>query len=342
MNTLTSHLLNFEKLGTFFRTLKKDKKKYQQFLVSIRKTQPLNSWFTPAYVSYAFKIWGETLTKKNLERWVSAYTFHEKKPKKVGIVLPSNIPLVGLHDLFCILISGNIAYVKMSTKDSFLMLFVADLLFSIDSHYKKQLFFISSNFKSLDAIIATGNNNTARYFEYYFSKYPNIIRKNRSSVAILKGNETAAEIKKLCIDITCYFGLGCRNVSKLYLPKDYDLNIIFKALYNYRHFMEHSQYMSNYDYYKALYIMNNEKITANGFFILKKDENITPPIATLFYEEYSQLKQLEKKIKLKRENIQCVVSKNVFSKSISFGETQKPKLWDYADGVDTLNFLLTL
>jgi len=343
MNKLTSHLLNFEKLGVFFSNFEKDKKKHQQLLECITKTQPLNSWFTPSNVFYAFKIWGQTLTKENLEHWASKYRFYEKKPKKIGIVLPSNIPLVGLHDLFCILLSGNIATIKMSTNDPFLMPFVADLLFSIDSNYKNKIFFTPSNFKSPDAIIATGNNNTARYFEYYFSKYPHIIRKNRNSIAILNGQETANEIKKLCIDITCYFGLGCRNISKLYLPKNYDLNIIFKALYDYKYFMSHTQYMNNYDYYKAFYIMNNEKVVENGFFILKKDKKISPPIATLFYEEYSQLKQLKEKIELEQENIQCIVgAKNLFLKNTPFGETQKPKLWDYSDGIDTLDFLLNI
>jgi len=195
---------------------------------------------------------------------------------------------------------------------------------------------------NFDAVIATGSNNTTRYFEHYFGKYPNIIRNNRNSVAILTGNETQKELEKLGDDIFQYFGLGCRSVSKIFVPKDYNFDSLFNALYKFKDIINYKKYENNYDYNKAVYLMSLFKLQENGFIMLKEDKNYASPIATLFYEYYDSFDNLILKLELESEQIQCIVSNKNTSNFVKFGETQQPKLWDYADGIDTLNFLLTI
>lgn len=306
-----------------------------------------NGWFTESNVRFAIRSIAEMLQAEKLEKWIAKYNFPQlnKSPKKVGLVLAGNIPLVGFHDFLSVLISGNIAIVKLSSDDKLLLPFVFKILVSLDARFSEQVIFTENRLNDCEAVIATGSGNTARYFEYYFSKVPHIIRKNRNSVAVLDGNETKDELEKLGEDIFSYFGLGCRNVSKLYIPEGYDLTLFFNAIYSYRETINHNKYANNFDYNRAVYLMGKDKegLLENGFLFLVKSEEFSSPVAVLFYEYYKDEKVLSTKLKAAKEKIQCIVSHAAFiDTKVKFGSTQKPELWDYADNVDTLQFLLEL
>ncbi len=250
--------------------------------------------------------------------------------------MAGNIPLVGFHDFLSVLISGHKVLVKQSSNDKQLLPVIAGFLMNIAPEFENRIRFTEERLTDFDAVIATGSNNTAGYFEYYFKGKPNIIRKNRNSVAILTGKESKEELEALGEDVFRYFGLGCRNVSKLYVPKEYDFESFFKAMYPWHTLLNSAKYANNYDYNKAVYLMSEFKLLENGFLILKEDESFGSPIATLFYEEYEDKKELQEKLEQNKENLQCVVGTKA---DVDFGQTQHPKLWDYADGVDTLKFL---
>lgn len=346
---LYTHINAFEALGIYINNIASD---YENFLknnkVSNEASQLLeiakqhNGWFTSENILLALRNWSEALSKANLLQWTSAYQFPDKSPKTVAIIMAGNIPLVGFHDFLSVLISGNKALVKQSSNDAVLLPFLSEFLIKYEPEFRNRIHFSDANLKDFDAVIATGSNNTARHFAYYFGKYPNIIRHNRNSVAILTGNETLEELKNLCRDIFTYFGLGCRNVSKIYVPKNYDFELFFKACYEWKEIIHNHKYINNYDYNKAVYLMDNLPLLDNEFLILKEDSQLSSPIAVLFYEYYDSLPQLRRHLQTISEDIQCVVSSNLDSGDVHFGETQKPKLWDYADNVDTLAFLLQL
>ena len=304
-----------------------------------------NGWFTLENILFSLEQWSEALTAANLQKWVSSYNFSEAAPKTVGLVMAGNIPLVGFHDLICVLVTGNRALVKQSSNDQLLLPVIAEYLKTIAPEWQDRITFLKNSSEGIskmtdfDAVIATGSNNTARYFEYYFSGKPSIIRKNRNSVAVLTGEETPEELALLGEDIFRYYGLGCRNVSKLYVPENYDFNRFFEAIYSWNPIINQSKYANNYDYNKAVYLMSMFKLLENGFLILKEDKSFGSPIATLFYETYSSFEEVRKEIKTQEEKIQCVVSRDLFENEVPFGQTQHPKLWDYADNVDTLRFL---
>ncbi len=334
----SSHIKNLVALGDFFRNINLLNKKYQSLKQCIEQTEIQNPWFTKENILYSMKVWGETLTNEKIKEWVSSYNLSNQKSKKIGIIIPSNIPLVGLHDLLCVLITNHKAILKTSKEDSYLTAFIVKILCNIDKRYTQQIDIEKENFRDIDCVIATGSDNTGRYFDYYFGKYPNIIRKNRTSIAILNGKESKEELQNLCEDITRYFGLGCRNVSKLFVPKGYDFNLIFNELYLYKEISAHNKFRNNYEYNRTIYLLNKEKFLDNGFMLLKKENTLFPPIATLFYEEYETLEILQKQIQEQKNNIQCVVSKQ--ENHIPFGKTQHPELADYADTIDTLKFLI--
>ena len=298
-----------------------------------------NGWFTKENVLFSLEEWTKALTKNDLERWLKPYNFNEQKPKTVGIVMAGNIPLVGFHDFISILISGNKLLIKQSSNDQKLLPILADYLSTIEPQYKDQIEFTDGKFKNFDAVIATGSNNTARYFEYYFANRPSIIRKNRNSVAVLTGKESEVELQALGEDIFRYFGLGCRNVSKLYVPEGYEFDSFFKAMFPWANLMNNAKYANNYDYNKAVYLMSEFKLLDNGFFILKEEQSFGSPIGTLFYETYSDENTLKLTLEENKENLQCIVSKGLFKDETAYGQTQHPQLWDYADNVDTLKFL---
>lgn len=315
---------------------------FEKFKDLIALSQSHNGWFTTEQVYVAVQSWAEALTEENLNKWLSNYNFSELNPKTVGLILAGNIPLVGFHDFLSVLITGHKVLVKLSSNDQHLIKFLANYLISIEPKLSYYISFTEGKLENFDAIIATGSNNTARYFEFYFKDKPSIIRKNRNSVAVLNGMETHDDLVNLGEDIFRYFGLGCRNVSKLFVPKGYNFDAFFKAIYEYKDVIFYEKYSNNYDYNKAIFLMSNFKLLDNEFLTLKEDISHASPISSVFYEYYDNLVNLQIRLENEAEQIQCVVSNNLIPNSIPFGETQKPKLWDYADNVDTIEFLLSL
>jgi hypothetical protein len=232
--------------------------------------------------------------------------------------------------------------IKQSSNDQKLLPILANYLMAIEPGYKELIEFTEGRFTNFDAVIATGSNNTARYFEYYFAKRPSIIRKNRNSIAVLTGNETPEELQALGADVFRYFGLGCRNVSKLYVPEGYDFDLFFKAMFPWAELMNNAKFANNYDYNKAVYLMSEFKLLDNGFLILKEDKSFGSPIGTLFFETYADKNSLKITLEENKDNLQCIVAKGLLDEEIAFGQTQHPQLWDYADNIDTLKFLQQL
>ena len=317
--------------------------KTEQFNDIFDKAEQQNSWFTRANVIFAFKSWSDALSENNVKKWLSQYQLPQTtSPKKILIIMAGNLPLVGLHDLLCVLVTGHKAIVKLSSNDCVLLPYLITQMKTFAPEWTEAVTFTDDKVTEYDAVIATGSDNTARYFEYYFGKKPHIIRKNRHSVAVLTGKETPEELFALGKDIFLYYGLGCRSISKLFVPKGYDFNLLFQAIYPYKDIIQEQKYANNYDYNKAVYLMSLFQLLENGFLLLKEDEHYGSPIATLFYEYYTDVDSLKEKLTTDAEKIQCVVAHNFTTEEVDFGETQIPQLWDYADGVDTLNFLLKL
>lgn len=299
-----------------------------------------NGWFTKANVLFALKHWGGLLTEEKLKNWLEQYDLEKADQKTVAIIMAGNIPLVGFHDFLCALLLGNKVIVKLSSNDQMLLPFIADYLVDTEPALQRSVQFQEDRLENFDVIIATGSDNTARYFDYYFKDKPRIIRRNRTSVAVLTGQESPEMLTALGEDIFRYFGLGCRNVSKLYVPADYNFDAFFEALYRFKDIIALSKYANNYDYNKAVYLMSEFEILDNGFVMLKEDDSYGSPVATLFYEKYEALEDLKEQLNLKREALQCVVAQGVFPDEVPFGLTQCPHLEDYADGIDTVEFLL--
>lgn len=310
-----------------------------------------NPWFDEDCVLYALGAIGRSLSKEDLEQWLTSYSkkISPEKKKIVGVINAGNIPAVGFHDFLCVLMSGNIYHGKNSSDDSHLLPHIAALLKKIEPGFEEHINFVQ-RISNPDAVIATGSNNSARYFEYYFKKYPHIIRKNRNGVALLSGNETSEELRGLADDVFRYFGLGCRNVSKVFVPEDFELAKLFPAFESYSPISQHHRYMNNYNYQRVLLLMNKIPFLENGFVILRESEPLHSPISVLHYEHYKNASDVFEKLSAKSEEVQCVavgtdlLKKNPSEKLslVSFGQTQNPKLWDYADGVDTMEFLVTL
>ncbi len=297
-----------------------------------------NNWFTIENMRTALQAWSDQLTEIKVKKWLEAYQLAEKTPQKVTIIMAGNIPLVGLHDLLCVLATGNIANVKCSSDDQVLMKRAIEELGKLGF---ESFITISEDQipKGFDKVIATGSNNTNRYFEYYFRNKPALLRKNRNSVAVLTGNETPEDYKKLGGDIFTYFGLGCRNVSKLFVPAGFDFTLFFESLEHYNILLDHHKYANNYTYHKAIFLMNMTKHLDNGFLLVKSDDRMASPLGALFYQEYDKLEDVQTLLKEKAEEVQCVVSKIQENGWLPLGKAQSPELWDYADGVDTIAFL---
>ena len=348
---LQSEKINsFVALGKFLSQFKQGESKknttvlqneqfFESFIDLIHLSQSHNGWFTPEHVYYAVQSWSSALSQSNFNIWLKDFDIDAKQPKTVALILAGNIPLVGFHDFLSVLISGNKVLVKTSSNDQKLLPFLANYLIAIAPQWKDFITFTEGKLEGFDAVIATGSNNTARYFEYYFKDKPSIIRKSRNSIAILTGEETKEDLVNLGEDIFRYFGLGCRNVSKLYVPKDYDFAPFFEAIFIYKEVLEYEKYCNNYDYNKAVFLMSNFKLRDNGFLTLKEDTSMASPISSVFYEYYESASKLRETVMANQDFIQCIVSKNSFENSIPFGKTQTPELWDYADGINTLEFL---
>lgn len=332
--------MNLEKRITSISQLAKALNTGAQEVKDIAETAFLhNKWFTRDNTFRMMEnIRDQFLPGEKLEAWLSKYSLKEPHPQKtVGLIMAGNIPLVGFHDLLCVLLSGNKALIKLSSKDNILLPWLLEKLFETDEQWRSQIT-IAELLNGMEAAIATGSNNSSRYFHYYFSKFPHIIRKNRGSVAVLTGNESKEALQLLGNDIFSYFGLGCRNVSKLMVPEQYTFDFFFEAIEPFRKVIEHNKYKNNFDYNLTLLMMNKEPHFNNDFLMLREDERIVSPVAMLHYERYKNEDSLREKLAGKQEEIQCIAGE----KFIPFGKTQSPALWEYADHVDTLQFLNNL
>lgn len=303
-----------------------------------------NGWFTAQNVRFALiSIADKFLVAEKLEKWISAYPLKQVLPKKVGLILAGNIPMVGFHDILSVFISGHHASIKYSSKDKILIPFLLDLLAGIDPQ-TAEYFSAVENMKEIDAIIATGSDNTARYFEYYFRNHPHIIRKNRNSIAVFNGSESPDDINNLSHDMFRYFGLGCRNVAKLYVPLDFNPVHFLDHLTNPFEVQNHFKFSNNYVYNRTILLMKKSDHLDNGFILLKEDSDFHPPLSVIYYEKYKSMASLINIIEPIRDKIQIIISNDEIPclPTCTFGNSQQPELWDYADDVDTLQFLTNL
>lgn len=340
MMPLQQRINAFAKLGAHLGSLTSEISEDYNSLVNTANAQ--NGWFTEDNIKFALDSWSNALTEKNLRQWTSKYSFAEGTPKTIAIVMAGNIPLVGFHDFISVLISGNNVLAKMATSDTILLTYVTKQLIAIEPSFAAAITFTKEKLENFDAVIATGSNNTAKYFDHYFNKYPNIIRKNRNSVAVITGKETTAQMEALADDVFRYFGLGCRNVSKIYLPQEYDLDHFFNAMFSWKEVINNHKYMNNYDYNKAVYLMSDIKLLDNEFMLLKEDEGFSSPISVVMHERYTSLQEVQTKISNQSQHIQAIVADCGINNEIPFGIAQTPALWDYADAVDTLQFIIEL
>lgn len=330
-------IIAFKKLSQFLASPDED---FTDIIFSARNN---NAWFTEQEVKRSLNALSQMLSEEDLRNWFNDIHVTDV-PKKVGLILAGNIPLVGFQDVIAVLATGNIALIKLSSSDDKLLPAVLNQLCKIEPDLKQQIVYVE-RLKDFEAVIATGSNNTSRYFDYYFGKVPNIIRKNRTSVAVLTGKESKEDIAKLGHDLFDYFGLGCRNVSKIYFPEGYDVKNFFEPLEQYNDIINHFKYNNNYDYNKSIYLVNSAKHFDNGFLLLKEDTGSSSPLAVLYYESYSNLKDVETALNNNQENLQCVVANThlqIDTSILGFGESQHPRLWDYADNVNTIAFLNSL
>ncbi|MBI3503070.1 MAG: acyl-CoA reductase [Bacteroidetes bacterium] len=349
---LEKRIVAFAKLGEILR-----KKPEDNLLQAIHKAEKHNGWFTEENILLAINSIGEMLAEDKIRKWISSYSINHQPSTinhRIGVIMAGNIPLVGFHDFLCVLMSGNSCVGKLSSEDRFLLPAVSEIVIGIEPEFKNNILFVSSDSplpagrhgfrERTSAFIATGSNNSARYFEYYFSNFPHIIRKNRNAVAILDGKETKEDLQNLGEDIFQYFGLGCRNVSKVFIPQNYDLDKFFSAIIDFSDVIHHNKYYNNYTYYRSIYLLNKEKFFDNNFLLLKEDKRIASPVANLFYERYESKEELLKRLEKEKSTIQCIVAGRDFKSrpTVAFGQSQSPELWDYADGINTMEFLLNL
>lgn len=343
--TLNEHIEAFSELGKFLEQFfndsnTKDDEFSQRLATEIEAAVHYNGWFTKNNVRFSLQQWQLALTEDNLSAWLKNYDINTKAPKTIGLILAGNVPLVGFHDVLSVLVTGHNVLIKYSSNDQRLLPLLLEKLKAINSKYNEKIKTAKDQLKGFDAVIATGSNNTSRYFNYYFKNVPSIIRKNRHSVAILTGEESPEQIQLLANDIFRYYGLGCRNVSKLLVPEGYNFNTFFENIMNWSEVINDNKYANNYDYNKAVYLMSGANMLDNNFVLLKEDKGFSSPIGVLFQDSYNNLEELEEILAEEKDNLQCVVSNNLQPHHIYFGETQHPKLWDYADNIDTVEFLL--
>lgn len=313
------------------------------FSKSLGLSMDENAWFRKEDIFRSLYILGVSLNEEDLHRWAEMYSLgSQKDPKKVAVVMAGNIPAVGFHDFITVLMAGHHILAKLSSDDKYLIPAIADLMIQGEPGFADMISFTDETIKGFDAVIATGSNNTSRYFKQYFGNYPHIIRKNRNGLAVLTGDEDDETIESLGDDIFMYFGLGCRNVSKIFIPEDYKIEKLFEPLERFKNIADHHKYANNYDYNKSIFLVNGDDHYDNGFLLLKEETNLASPVAVVHYERYSELDNVNDFIDMEAENIQCIISDAPEVKNaIPPGTSQYPKLWDYADGVDTMKFLLS-
>lgn len=345
---LKARVDSFEMLGRQIRSLTDPGNPIRDagFISAVRKATAENPWFTEENILTSLRNISLALTREKIQKWLEPYfqrlsDKHAHFNKTIAVIMAGNIPAVGFHDFLCVLISGHRLLGRLSSQDSILIPFLAELLCKIDSKWKENIRFTRNQIEYFDALIATGNDNSSRYFDYYFRNYPNIIRKNRNSIAILTGHENPKELEGIADDCLLYFGLGCRSVSKIFVPPDYDFSAIGKAMEKYTHYLNHPKYHNNYIYNKSIYQVGQIPFQDHGFLLFKEDPELVSRIACIHYEYVQDIRKLETKIKEDRSKIQCVVAlPSTAYKSIAPGKAQQPELWDYADDVDTMEFLL--
>jgi hypothetical protein len=297
-----------------------------------------NGWFTQESIALALRSWAVALQPESLQKWASPYlqTTEQHAPKTTAIICAGNIPLVAFHDVLCTLLVGDTALIKLSSDDKRLLPAFLSLLARFYPPFAQSIHYAEGKLEGFDKVIATGSNNSSRYFSFYFKNYPHIIRKSRTSVAVLTGKESKEELHQLGHDIFDHFGLGCRNVSKLYLPEGYSLNTFFEGIYAFHPIVNHNKYANNYDYNKAVWLLNSEELLDNGFVLLKEDPALKAPTGSLYYSFYSSELELQRDLEKHKNEIQCIVGHSY----LPFGTAQAPGLSDYADGINTLQFLL--
>ena len=307
------------------------------------KARNENSWFTYDSCEMAFKGIATLLEPDGLSNFVAKYSIRtDENPKEIGLMLAGNIPAVGFHDILSVLLSGNKASIKLSSTDQVLIRWILNALIEIDQRVA-DFISIEEMLKGKDAYIATGSDNSSRYFDYYFSKYPHVIRRNRTSIAVLSGKESSEELQALGKDIFMYFGLGCRNVSKIFVRKEDDLHLLLDALAPYLSIADHHKYFNNYEYNKSIFLVNRDKHLDNGFVLLKESQELVSPIGVLYYELYSDQTDLEEKLSKVIDKTQCIVANSLVTKGvIPFGKAQFPMISDFSDQVDTMKFLTEL
>jgi len=310
---------------------------YDEFNALMGTLKHHNGWFTEEMIRKAIGNLGESLNKENLEQWCDQYTF-SKKPKTIAVIMAGNIPLVGFHDFLCVLLSGNRIMAKMSSEDDKLLPVLAEFLICFYPEVKDFISFSDRNMKGFDAVIATGSNSSFLHFEQYFSKYPHIFRKNRTSIAILDGTESESQLKALGDDIFDFFGRGCRSVSHLLLPRSFEINKVFEHIVHQGAVINNKKYGNNYDYNKAVHLMNQEKLLDNNFVLLKETKLLSSPLGMLYYHFYDDVDEINSYCEEHKDSIQCRVGAG----GLPFGTAQSPKLNDYADNVDTMQWLNSL
>lgn len=338
-------IVTVSKLGQFLRDIASDSPVdpmlsdlADEMKSAITRAFQFNGWFTVENIMHALKSWGNVLTEANLQEWRDREGgVREINRHRVGVVMAGNIPLVGLHDFLSVFLSGHFAMVKMSSDDDKLLPVLMKVLLRFDPLYEGD-WVVVDQLSDMGAVIATGSDNTARHFEYYFGKYPNIIRRNRTSVAVIDGTESEEELKALGADIYSYFGMGCRNISHILMPQDFDIQRFFGAMVDYSDVVNNNKYGNNYDYYRALFMLNQDDFLENGFTIVRESDVLHTPVSILHYSRYKGSEQAQARLDHWGDQIQCVVGHGY----IPFGQAQEPALWDYADGVNTMAFLANL
>ena len=331
---LDERILALTKLGSCLRN-----DFIKDYRDKINEIQIVNPWFTIENIEFAIDYWANQLNLNSLNFWLNQYRCSDINFKKILVISAGNIPLVSFHDILCVLITGHKLFLKLSSKDNILIPLILNDLLKINKEFKNQIFFIEKiESKKYDAIIATGSDSTAKYFDYYFKNKKKIIRKNRSSVAVIDGNENDTDLELLADDIFKYFGLGCRSISQILVPENYDLNKLFKAFYKYRDLINHQKYMNNYDYHKTILLMDKQIFYDNGFLLIKKSKQLHSSVSLLNYFEYSDIDEVKHFLEINNDQIQCVVSKT----NNKLGCAQNPELNSYADNVDVIDFLISL
>jgi hypothetical protein len=334
---LTQRISAFAELGNQINRLNTDEKATLADQAAQR-----NPWFTPEYVALALAGVSQFLSDGTLKKWTAPYSLDTSTPKTIGVAMAGNIPMVGFHDFLCVLISGNKLKAKLSSQDEVLLRAITQKLIHIEPRFEPLINF-EERLNNVDAVIATGSDNTSRYFEYYFRNIPNIIRKNRTSCAVIMGDETTEQFIELGKDVFSYFGLGCRNVSKVFVPEGYSFTPLLDSWPGYSNIGNHHKYANNYDYQKSILLVNGVTFLDNGFVLVTENSALVSPISVLFFETYKNQDDLHEKINSQKEKIQCIVSANGwYPESVPFGKAQYPEVWDYADNVDTLKFLNNL